>query len=135
MTMRRAVGALSVMALSAACGPTLRTSATAAMDGCLAVRNPAFVRGDGERALSIPLPPAVDSLAKRTAYAFGLRMYKATAAEAGTQAELTCAMELASWYRSEDTREWLVTFTNHPNAPVASLAKRLLALNAQSASR
>ena len=28
--------------------------------------------------------------------------------------------------RDRETREWLATFTGHPNAPVAQLAKRLL---------
>lgn len=33
--------------------------------------------------------------------------------------------ELGARYRSDTTREWLATFTRHPNAPVANLAKRL----------
>jgi len=84
------------------------------------------VRGDGDRALALPLPAAVLTLADRTAYAAGLRTYQQAAADAETQAELTCAMELGARYRSDDTREWLATFARHPNAPVANLAKRLL---------
>lgn len=126
MKTRVIVTVLSAILLSTGCGPSLRTSASNAMQGCLDVRNPAFVRGDGERALSIPLPAAVDLLANRTAYQFGLRLYQQAAAEAETQAELTCALELGSRLKSDDTREWIGTFTRHPNAPVANLAKRLL---------
>ncbi len=126
MRTRVIITVLSAMALSTGCGPSLRTSAMNAMQGCVDVRNPAFVRGDGEQALAIALPAAVDSLAIRTAYSFGLSLYQQTAEQATTQAELTCALELGSRYKSNDTREWIATFTRHPNAPVANLAKRLL---------
>lgn len=126
MKMRVVITVLSAIALSTGCGPSVRTRVAKAMQGCLAVRNPAFMRGDGERALSIPLPPAVDSLASGTAYTFGLIVYQETADQATTQAEVTCALELGSRYESEDTREWLGYFSRHPNPPVANLAKRLL---------
>ncbi|WP_309672777.1 hypothetical protein [Gemmatimonas sp.] len=126
MKTRVMITVLSAIALSTGCGPSVRTRVANAMQGCLAVRNPAFVRGEGERALSIPLPPAVDSLASGTAYTFGLIVYQETADQATTQAEVTCALELGSRYESEDTREWLGDFSRHPNAPVANLAKRLL---------
>ena len=123
---RAIVTVLSACALSTGCGASIRTKVIEAMEGCLAVRNPAFVRGDGDRALTLPLPAAVLTMADRTAYAAGLRTYQQAAADAETQAELTCAMELGARYRSDDTREWLATFMRHPNAPVANLAKRLL---------
>ncbi|WP_373067479.1 hypothetical protein [Gemmatimonas sp.] len=122
------MSALGALALCTGCGPSLATTAMNAMQGCIDVRNPAFVRGDGEQALAIPLPVAVDLLASRTAYKFGLRLYQQAAAEAETQAELTCALELGSRLKSDDTREWIGTFTRHPNAPVANLAKRLMNL-------
>jgi len=128
MRTRVVVTVLSALALSTGCGPSLGASATNAMQGCIDVRNPAFVRGDGEQALAIVLPAAVDSLAIRTAYSFGLSLYQQAAEQATTQAELTCALELGSRYKSDDTRDWISTFTRHPNAPVANLAKRLLAL-------
>ncbi len=118
---------LSALALSTGCGASIRTKVIEAMEGCLAVRNPAFVRGDGERALEVPLPAAVLTMADKTAYAAGLRTYQQAATDAETQAELTCAIELAAHYKSDDTHEWLATFTRHPNAPVAKLATRLLA--------
>lgn len=118
---------LSASALSTGCGASVATRVTEAMEGCLAVRNPAFVRGDGERALEVPLPAAVLTMADKTAYAAGLRTYQQAATDAETQAELTCAIELAARYKSDDTREWIATFLRHPNAPVAGLAKRLLA--------
>lgn len=118
-----------VMALSTACGPSVRTRVAKAMEGCLAVRNPSFTRGDGARALAIPLPATVDSLATATAYTFGLIVYQETADQATTQAELTCALELGARYESSETRDWLTYFSRHPNAPVANLAARLL--NAQ----
>ncbi len=117
---------LGAIALSTGCGPSIRTRVADAMEGCLAVRNPSFTRGDGERALAIPLPAAVDSLASGTAYTFGLIVYQETADQATTQAELTCALELGARYESADTRDWLGYFSRHPNAPVANLAKRLL---------
>ncbi|WP_310571549.1 hypothetical protein [Gemmatimonas sp.] len=126
MKTRVIITVLSAVALSTGCGPSVRTRVANAMQGCLAVRNPAFVRGEGERALSIPLPPAVDSLASGTAYTFGLIVYQETADQATTQAEVTCALELGSRYESEDTRDWLNYFSRHPNAPVANLATRLL---------
>jgi len=119
---------LGALAVCTGCGPGVRTRVESAMQGCLAVRNAAFVRGDGERALLIPLPAAVEALARGTAYTFGLTVYQQTADEATTQSELTCALELGSRYKSDDTREWVRTFTGHPNAPVANLAKRLMAL-------
>jgi hypothetical protein len=127
VTIRGMVTVLSACALSTGCGASIRTKVVEAMEGCLAVRNPAFVRGDGDRALTSPLPAAVLTIADRTAYAAGLRTYQQAASDAETQAELTCAMELGARYRSDDTREWLATFTGHPNAPVAHLAARLLA--------
>lgn len=123
---RLIVTVLSAIALSTGCGPSVRTRVANAMQGCLAVRNPAFVRGEGERALAIPLPPAVDSLASGTAYTFGLIVYQEAADLATTQAEVTCALELGSRYESEDTREWLSYYARHPNPPVANLSKRLL---------
>jgi hypothetical protein len=124
--MRGYVTVLSAIALSTGCGASLRTKVIEAMEGCLAVRNAAFVRGDGDRALALPLPATVLSMADKTAYSAGLRTYQQAAADAETQAELTCAMELGGRYKSDDTREWLATFTGHPNAPVANLAKQLL---------
>ena len=124
---RGIVMVLSACALSTGCGASLRTRVIEAMEGCLAVRNPAFVRGDGDRALTLPLPAPVLAMADRTAYASGLRMYQQAAADAETQAELACAIELAARYRNDDTREWLATFTRHPNAPIVNLATRLLA--------
>lgn len=129
MILRRLLVLLTVpgaLALGTGCGESVRTRVARAMDGCVAARNDAFKRGDGEAALAIPLPKAVDSLANETAYTFGLIVYQETSDEAKTQAELTCALELGSRYDSRDTREWLEYYSRHPNAPVANLAKRQL---------
>lgn len=115
------------MALGTACGEGVRARVAHAMDGCVAARNDAFKRGDGEAALAIPLPKAVDSLANETAYTFGLIVYQETSDMAQTQTELTCALELGSRFDSKETREWLEYYSRHPNAPVANLAKRQLA--------
>jgi hypothetical protein len=118
---------LGVLLFTAACGEGLVARVDRAMDGCLAVRNPLFTQGAGEQAVATLLPSTVGALAERTAYEAGLRMYKGIAEVAGTQADLTCAMELASYYKHQDTRDWLMTFLKHPNAPVVVLAKRLVA--------
>lgn len=119
---------LGVCALSigaGACGPGVRTKVANAMAGCLAVRNPLFKAGRADEALATKLPPAIDSLADQTAYAFGFIVYQETADEAQTQAELTCALELGSHYEHDDVRAWLKYFGRSPNPPVAALAKRL----------
>lgn len=120
------VTVLGALALGTACGPSVRTKVATAMEGCLAVRNPLFKAGKAEQALATPLPPAIDSLAKQTAYTFGFIVYQETADAAETQAELTCALELGSWYVDEDVRMWLRYFSRSPNAPVAQHAQRLL---------
>lgn len=123
---RRPWVVLSAMALSTGCGPGVRTKVADAMSGCMAVRNPLFTAGKPEQALAIPMPAALDTLARQTAYSFGLIVYQETADAAETQAEVTCALELGSRYESEDTRAWLEYFTRHPNAPVAAHARKLL---------
>jgi hypothetical protein len=117
---------LGVLLLGTACGENVRARVGRAMAGCVATRNPAFTRGDGARALDVPLSPDVEAEAKRTAYAFGLIVYQETADLAKTQAELTCALELGAYYESDDTRAWLRQFSRHPDAPVSALATRLL---------
>jgi hypothetical protein len=111
----------------AGCGEGLTARVERAMDACLAVRNPAFVRGEGEAAVAQPLPDSILALGDRTAYQAGLEQYQAIGGEAATQAVLTCAMELGARYRHPDTKGWLGTFARHPNAPVAQLAGRLVA--------
>ena len=126
---RQALGTLALGAgvLSAGCGEGLTARVERAMDACLAVRNPAFVRGEGEAAVARPLPDSILALGDRTAYQAGLEQYQAIGGEAATQAILTCAMELGARYRHPDTQGWLGTFARHPNAPVARLAARLVA--------
>lgn len=124
----RLVSMLGVCALSigaAACGPSVQSKVISAMEGCLAVRNPLFKAGRAAEALATKLPAAVDSLADKTAYAFGFVAYQQLAQAAETQAELTCAMELASHYQHDDVAAWLRTFERSPDAPVSSLAKQL----------
>jgi hypothetical protein len=107
------------------CGPSLRGKVVTAMSECVAVRNPLFVAGRPNEALATKLPAAVDSLADETAYAFGFIVYQEAANAAETQAELTCALELASHYVDADVRVWLTDYSRHPNEPVAALAKQL----------
>ena len=120
------VAVLGAVALGTGCGPSVRAKVAMAMEGCLAVRNPLFKAGQAAQALATPLPPAVDTLAKQTAYTFGFIVYQETADAAETQAELTCALELGSRYNDEDVRAWLRYFTKSPNPPVAQHAQRLL---------
>jgi hypothetical protein len=117
----------AALLVATACGESVRTRVAKAMDGCVQARNDAFKRGDGEAALAIPLPKAVDSLANATAYTFGLIVYQETSDNVQTQVELTCALELGSRFDSQETRDWLAYYSRHPNAPVANLAKRRLA--------
>lgn len=126
---RPALGTLALSAgvLAAGCGEGLTARVERAMDACLAVRNPAFVRGEGEAAVARPLPDSILALGDRTAYQAGLDQYQAIGGEAATQAVLTCAMELGARYRHPNTKGWLGTFARHPNAPVAQLAGRLVA--------
>lgn len=123
----RLLPVLGALALATGCGEGLAARVEHAMDACLAVRNPAFVAGDGEAAVARPLPDSILALGDRTAYQAGLEYYQAIGGEAATQAILTCAMELGSRYRHPDTKGWLATFARHPNAPVARLAARLAA--------
>ncbi|GAB1342184.1 hypothetical protein [Gemmatimonas sp.] len=119
------LGAFALGLVVAACGPGVRTNVANAMEGCLTVRNPPFKAGRFDEALAAKLPPAIDSLADKTAYSFGFIVYQETADAAETQAELTCALELGSHYEHEDVRAWLQYFSRSPNAPVAAHAKRL----------
>lgn len=127
--LRGAVTVLGACALGAvllgACGPSVRTKVAQAMEGCLAVRNPLFKAGQPDKALTVNLPAAVESLAQQTAYTFGFIVYQETADAAETQAELTCALELGAHYEDEEVRQWLQYFSRSPNAPVAAHAKRL----------
>ncbi len=118
---------LGALLLAAACGEGLAPRVERAMDACLALRNPAFVRGEGEAAVAVPLPDSVLALGDRTAYEAGLQYYQAIGEQAATQAILTCAMELGARYPHPNTKGWLATFARHPNAPVAQLARRLVA--------
>lgn len=118
---------LSAFAFSTiGCGQTLQSKAEAALTGCVALRNPLFKAGQAEQALALPLPAEVDALANATAYNFGFRLYRVAAESAETQAELTCALELASHYKNVEVQLWLAEFLRHPNPPVAAHAKRLL---------
>lgn len=125
---RPALGTLALAAgVLAGCGEGLTARVERAMDACLAVRNPAFMRGEGEAAVAQPLPDSILALGDRTAYEAGLNAYQAIGEAAATQAILTCAMELGARYRHPNTKGWLGTFARHPNAPVAQLAGRLVA--------
>lgn len=127
----RRVFACSALALGAgvvsACGEPLQARVFKAMDGCVIARNATFMRGSGDSAINIPLPAAVDSLAAATAYKYGTVAYQQISDGAQTQAELTCALELGSRYDSQETRDWLLYYSRHPNTPVATMAKRQLA--------
>ena len=123
---RRGLTLLAVAGL-VGCGEGLMVRVERAMDACVAIRNPAFVAGNGAAAVERPLPDSILAMADRTAYQAGLRDYTGIGQEAATQAVLTCSMELAAQYRHPDTKGWLATFANHPDVPVAQLARRLLA--------
>ncbi|AMW04410.1 hypothetical protein [Gemmatimonas phototrophica] len=130
VTVTRRVVVLSAIALGTAfqtaCGPGVADKVVSAMQGCVALRNPLFKAGQAEQALALPLPPAVDSLATQTAYAFGFNAYQQLADMAETQAELTCALELGARYEDADVRVWLKKYLRSPDAPVAAHAQRLL---------
>jgi hypothetical protein len=111
-----------------ACGGTLGGRVERTMAGCIAARNPAFLEGDPTAALAVPLPPVVDTLARRIAPKYALPVYQAHAAAATTQAELTCALELGAFYVDPETVGWLTPYARHPDAAVATLARRLLAV-------
>ena len=109
-----------------ACGKTLGTRVTEAMDGCVAARNAAFVGGTGTTALNTPLPDSVVTVAKRIAYQRTLPNYELIAENAANQVTLVCALELASYYKNGDVAVTLWKYTKHPDAAVALNAKKLL---------
>ena len=129
MTWGRGVPVVAVLVATGltACGDGLAARVERAMDACVALRNPAFVAGEGAAAVARALPDSVLAMADRTAYQAGLEYFIGIGREAATQAVLTCSMELAAQYRHPDTKGWLATFATHPDAPVAQLARRLVA--------
>jgi hypothetical protein len=122
---RLLVPAAALLAL-AACGETLASRVTRAMDGCVTARNPAFVGGQGVTALATPLPDSTIELSKKIAYSRGLTGLTAIAEQAPNQVTLVCALEVASYYRNPDVGILLYRYTKHPDAAVGESARRLL---------
>lgn len=110
----------------AACGTSLGTRTTKAMDACVAARNPAFSSGGGVGALTTPLPDSLVTLAGKLAYQRTLKNYTLIAEGAKNQVTLVCALELASFFRNGDVAVLLWKYTKHPDAAVAENAKKLL---------
>lgn len=114
------------MALLAGCGKTLGTKITEAMDGCIALRNPAFKAGQGATSLETPLPDSLAKAADKIAYQRAMTSFEQIAESAGDQVTLVCALELASHYKNGDVAVMLWKYTKHPDAAVAVSARQLL---------
>ncbi len=110
----------------AACGESLSTRVERAMAGCVAQRNPLFVAGKGADAIATPLSAEVTAIAEKLNYERAFRTVKHVAEKAGTQAHLTCALELAARYRSAKTRAWLERYMKHRSPEVAAAAAGLV---------
>ncbi len=110
----------------AACGSSLVTRTTTAMDACIAVRNPLFTSGRGGVALDTPLPPAADSTANTLNYQRGFEMFKAIAESAEDQVTLVCALDLASRYGDSESTRFITRYLKHPSPDVATAAQILL---------
>lgn len=114
------------LVLLAGCGKTLGTLVTEAMDGCIALRNPAFKAGQGATALNTPMPDSLSKAADKLAYQRALTNYERIAETASDQVTLVCALELASHYKNGDVAVLLWKYTKHPDAAVAVSARQLL---------
>jgi hypothetical protein len=112
--------------LLGACGPSLTTMATEAMDLCLQVRNPAFTSGQGATALAAPLPDRARELGERMNYGRAYKVYRGIAEDARDQATLVCALEMASYYHDGEARRFIERYLRHPDAAVAASAAWLL---------
>ncbi len=119
------LGAAAVMPLLAACGPSLDTMATEAMDLCVGARNAAFAAGQAMQAVAIPLPPRAQELGRRMNYVRAFKVYRGIAEEARDQVTLTCALEMASFYRDGEAQRFIARYAKHPDAAVATTAVRL----------
>lgn len=125
---RRSMGlflGLSTLTMNA-CGKTLGTRVSEVMDGCIALRNPAFTSGQGVTALETPFPDSLATAAGKLAYQRALTNYERIAESAANQVTLVCALELASYYRHGDVGVFLWKYTKHPDAAVAQSARKLL---------
>lgn len=109
-----------------ACGKTLGTRVSEVMDGCIALRNPAFTSGQGATALNTPFPDSLATAAGKLAYQRALTNYERIAESAANQVTLVCALELASYYKNGDVGVFLWKYTKHPDAAVAESARKLL---------
>ncbi len=119
--------ALLFVPLAAACGESLASRVTKAMDSCTAQRNPLFVAGKGGEAIALPLTSEVAALAGKFDYERAFRSFKSVAEKAATQAVLTCALEFASRYHSEESRAFVERYVGHASPDVAAAARGLMA--------
>ena len=122
----RAALPLLVLASLAACGETLGSRVTRAVQGCIDFRNPAFTSGQGTSSLATPLPDSLQTLSTKIAYSRGFTGLQAIAEQARDQVTLVCALEVASYYRNFDVGRLLFQYTAHPDEAVAVSAERLL---------
>ena len=120
-----ASAALAVGLLSA-CGESLTTMTTKAMDGCIAARNPVFVSGHGADALKTPLPKDVEALAMRLRYDRAFKVFQTIAENAKDQVTLVCALDIMSHNSYIDVRIFVERYLKHPSPDVALNARLLL---------
>jgi hypothetical protein len=122
----RALVMLGLAGALSACGSSITTMTTQAMDSCIAARNPVFTGGHGADALKTPLAPQTQDLALRLRYARGFKVLKSIAENARDQVTLVCALDLMSYHDDVDVREFLQRYLKHPSPDVALNAKLLL---------
>ncbi len=122
---RVALAALAAVLLGA-CGESLSTMTTTAMDGCIAARNPVFMSGHGADALKTPLPKDVEALAMRLRYDRAFKTLKVIAENAKDQVTLVCALDIMSHNGYIDVRLFVERYLKHPSPDVALNARLLL---------
>ena len=120
------LGTIAIIAISA-CGETVGSLVTRAMDGCISARGPVFASGHGADALTTPLSNDVDAIAMKLRYARGFKMFSTVAENAKDQVTLVCALDLMSYNSDPDVRRFLERYLKHPTPDVVSNVQRLLA--------
>jgi hypothetical protein len=124
--MSRVAAVVLVAGLLSACGESLDTMTTKAMDGCIAARNPVFVSGHGADALKTPLPKDVEALAMRVRYDRAAEIFQTIAENAQDQVTLVCALDIMSHNGDVDVRIFVERYLKHPSPDVALNARLLL---------
>ena len=119
------IAAVAVVALPA-CGESVGTLATRAMDGCISARGPVFASGHGADALKTALSKDVDAIAMKLRYSRGFKLFSAVAENAKDQVTLVCALDLMSYNGDPDVKRFVERYLKHPTPDVVTNVQLLL---------